>query len=536
MRHKWVIGAVVGGLVVAVIIASPVLRRHLDELQHDRELARGKDLAAVYCASCHLEPDPGVLPKKSWETALVYMGYMLGFDDIDFLADHPEFARENVASKKDYLIKEGMVPDAPLLSEDDWAALRNYYVESASVEPLPQENKPALNWGLPQFDLVESDYRVEAAVTTLVRVREETGEVYVGDSLANSLATVDGSGQVTGGPWEFGPAISPVDIAFTDDAAYVASIGDLFALGTSQDRPATVSLLKMNDNRIDPASVSVLISDLFRMADMDMADLNGDGVLDFVVCGFGTRQGNLAWYESQPDGSYQEHVLLDLPGAVKARLHDFNGDGNLDIAALISDAREGFHILVNDGANAFEPTTVFEAPSSYGHITFELADFDGDGRLDIMTINGDNVDSDPYNTLKNFHGVRIYLNRGDLRFEQAYFYPMYGAFGGAVADFDNDGDPDVAAISFFPDFSVEQRESFVLLLNDGDMTFNAHSSTALNAGRWMTMTAGDFDGDDDVDIVLGGAVVPTGMFAFMDVFEALAQSAPSILLLRNATN
>jgi hypothetical protein len=46
-----------------------------------------------------------------------------------------------------------------------------------------------------------------------------------------------------------------------------------------------------------------------------------------------------------------------------------------------------------------------------------------------MTVNGDNVDSDPYNTLRNYHGVRVFLNEGGLRFRQAYFYPMYGALG-----------------------------------------------------------------------------------------------------------
>ena len=148
---------------------------------------------------------------------------------------------------------------------------------------------------------------------------------------------------------------------------------------------------------------------------------------------------------------------------MKAELHDFNGDQHLDIAVLMSDAREGFYILINNGANEFESNTVFETGPSYGHTYFELQDFNGDGQMDIMTVNGDNVDSDPYNTLKNYHGVRIYLNRGELRFEEAYFYPMYGAFGAKAADFDNDGDLDIAAISFFPDFAVERRESLSLI-------------------------------------------------------------------------
>lgn len=536
MNRKQVTAAIVGVALILLIAAYPALRQKFAELQHGRQLTRGMELAAVYCSSCHLEPAPDMLPKRSWELVLAYMGYMMGIDNIDYLAEHPDFARENVETKRIYLAKEGMVPEAPLLSESDWDALRLYYIESAGIEPLPQASKPPMQWELPLFEIVRSDYRADPAVTTLVHVREETSEIYIGDSAANILAVIGSDGQLTSEPWKFGLGMSPVDIRFTADTAYIASIGDLFALGTSLDKPATISRLSLVGKSIDASSISVLIDGLFRMADMDAADLNADGIPDFVVSGFGTRQGNLAWFESQEGDGYVEHVLIDRPGAVKAELHDFNGDGFLDIAALLSDAREGFYILINDGANEFASTTVFETPSSYGHTMFQLEDFDSDGLMDIMTVNGDNVDSDPYNTLKNFHGIRIYLNHGDLRFEEAYFYPMYGAFGAKAADFDNDGDMDVAAISFFPDFAIEKRESFVLLQNNGEMDFSAHSTPKLNEGRWMTLGAGDIDGDSDIDIVLGGANIPTGMFAYMDTYRALAESAPSILILGNTSN
>ena len=519
-----------------LVASSPVFHEMLRDFQYERQLSRGQELAGVYCSSCHLEPTPDILTKKSWEVALAYMGYMLGMDDIDYLDDHPDFAQENVKSKRTYLVKENMIPNAPLLSEGDWAALRNYYVESASTEPPPQVGKPPLAWELPQFRIVQSDYRADPAVTTMVHIREETSEAYIGDAVAHTLAVLGSDGQLKSKPSRFGPAMSPVGIEFVDDAAYVASIGDIFGLQSSAEKVATISRLSLVDQSIDPASITVVIDDLYRMACMDTADLNGDGIIDFVVCGFGTRQGNVAWYESQSDGSYREHVLIDRPGAVTAAFHDFNGDQNLDIAVLLSDAREGMYILINNGANQFESTTVFETHPSYGHTLFELQDFNSDGLMDILTVNGDNVDADPYNTLKNFHGVRIYLNRGDLRFEEAYFYPMYGAFGARAADFDNDGDLDIAAISFYPDFEIEKRESFVYLQNNGEMEFSAHTTPELVNGRWMTLGVGDLDTDGDVDIVLGGTYIPTGMFAYMDTYRALAETAPSILVLENSLN
>jgi len=520
-------------LVIGILVAAaPAIRSVLSEREHERKLSRGQELAAEYCSVCHLQPPPEILPKRSWEAALGYMGYMLGMENTDFLADHPSFAQENVRSKRDFLIMENALPAAPLLSEAEWEALRYYYVETATADPLPQTGKPPLHWELPQFRVVASDYRAQPAVTTLVRVREATREVYLGDSAANTLAVLGEDGQLKFEPRRFGPAMLPVDIEFVGDTAYVASIGDLFANRPSQEKLARVIRLALVDQSIEDAGIRVIIDDVYRMADMEVADLNADGVMDFIVSGFGTRHGSVSWYESQSGGGYEEHVLIDRPGSVRTQTHDFNGDGFLDIAALLSDAREGFYIL-HGGANEFRAWPIFETHPAYGHTYFELQDFNADGLMDILAVNGDNVDSDPYNTLKNYHGIRIYLNRRDLRFEEAYFYPMYGAFGARAADFDNDGDLDIAAISFYPDFSSETRESFTYLQNNGGLDFSAFTSVEVARGRWMTMDVGDMDGDDDVDIVLGGGYVPTGMLAYMGLFEELVETGPSVLILEN---
>jgi hypothetical protein len=269
------------------------------------------------------------------------------------------------------------------------------------------------------------------------------------------------------------------------------------------------------------------------MADMKVADLNGDGRLDFVVCGFGAIAGNVSWFESQPDGGYVEHALLSLPGAVKAEVHDFNDDGLLDIMVLVSDAREGLYILENQGGSDFEAHRLFETHPAYGHTYFELHDFDADGRMDVLVVNGDNVDSDPYNTRKNYHGVRIYLNRGDYLFEQAFFYPMYGAFIAKAADFDADGDLDIAAIAFYPDFGSDRRESFTYLQNEGGLRFSAHTNETVMSGRWMTMDVGDLDADGDIDVVLGGGYIPVGMFAYPELLEEMTRTGPPALILKN---
>ena len=533
MLRAVTIGTVLLGVGLAIGAPPLATAQGLQEGERRGGTEHGRELAARHCSTCHLEPHPDILPRQSWQTALGYMGLLLGMRDLDWLSGEPEVGRNTVEARRDVLIRENAIPVEPALSAGDWAALRSYYVESAPEAPLPQADKPPLDWELPRFRVVESDYRVPGAVTTLVHIRQETGEAYIGDSALNTLTVLGPDGRIKTAGQRPATEIYPIDIVFTGDRAYVGSIGDLDASRPTAERLAHISALELVDGGIEGAAASIVVGGLYRMADMAVADLNGDGRLDFVACGFGHVTGRTSWFEARADGSYEEHVLIPRAGGVKVEVADFTADGLPDIAVLIAESREAFYILVNVGGNRFERRKIFETQPAYGHTYFELQDFDGDGLDDLLVVNGDNVDSDPYNTRKRYQGVRIYLNRGDLRFEEAYFYPLYGGFSARSADFDNDGDPDIAAISYFPDFSATLRESFVYLENQGGLAFTASTSRELSAGRWMTMDAGDIDGDGDVDVVLGGAYLQLGMLMHLDLFAELRETGPAVLLLEN---
>ena len=125
-----------------------------------------------------------------------------------------------------------------------------------------------------------------------------------------------------------------------------------------------------------------------------------------------------------------------------------------------------------------------------------LLDYDRDGWLDIYFTNAPTVEM----ALKGEHSKgALYHNNHDGTFTDVTDKAGVGnpcfAMGGAVADFDNDG---------WPDMYITCYQGNVLYHNNGDGTFKDVTKKAgVSDGRWSTGAAfADYDGDGFVDLMV----------------------------------
>ena len=138
-------------------------------------------------------------------------------------------------------------------------------------------------------------------------------------------------------------------------------------------------------------------------------------------------------------------------------------------------------------------------------ISASAADFDGDGHVDLFLANHNDVfweAPDPPGSAENAEADQLFLNNGDGTFRDATRRARVGNRGWSLApvaaDYDLDGDIDLFVGN---DFGVDR-----LYRNDGTARFEEVSSKVGVDKPVASMSAdwGDFDGDGDFDLFVGG--------------------------------
>lgn len=208
----------------------------------------------------------------------------------------------------------------------------------------------------------------------------------------------------------------------------------------------------------------------------------------------------------EPGDLYAERDTFgSIPNGQKLAVGDVNNDGVVDLVS--TNAASSVYVLLATGPGTYAPAVPYFVNSDRLN-GVALADFDGDGFLDIAVANPNND--------RPRAAVQVLLNDGDGTFGVATSWRFSDRPEFVVAtDINGDGNADLVVAD-------QRRSGFQNLLGvrlgNGDGTFG--TATLLNAADFpRRLIADDLDGDGDADVALAHS---SGVDVFLNVAGELA--------------
>jgi len=321
------------------------------------------------------------------------------------------------------------------------------------------------------------------------------------DSAAIFLGNGDGTLQ---GAASFGTGSGPTGIAVGD----FNRDGNLDVVVTNQGGTAnSVSVLLGNGDGTLQAKADFTTGT--QPSWVSVGDFNTDGNLDLVVADSGTDKVSVL--VGNGDGTFATKVDYTVgSGPSSAIIADFNKDGVLDLA-VANTIDSTISILKGKGDGTFGNASNLALSTAPNPVAISAADLDGDGNLDLaFTTNG-------------FPGASVLLGNGDATFQSLSFdfiTTFSGAQGITVADFNGDGRLDLAVANPNDTTVSVLLQSPSVSLSSNNLTFSgvkpgSNLSRTINMGNAgsaplhigsiaISGSTNDFSTANDCGLVLAG--------------------------------
>jgi hypothetical protein len=291
--------------------------------------------------------------------------------------------------------------------------------------------------------------------------------------------------------------------------ARVVKVADLNAdgapdivLGTTYD---TQSRLLLGDGKggFDDATRGNLPTEKLSVGDLEVGDVDADGDLDLVLADWGDgdprgKGGRTRLWTNDGTGRFSDTTQDHMPKRLvqfswDLELVDVDNDWDLDLAISCKTCSTSLLFTNRDGT--FKDVTTTQMPGFGNNYEFAPLDLDGDGSLDLVTIN-DGSDT------ANGPAEHVYRNTGDGTFENVTttWWPEQSNAGWddnvvVGLDVESDGDAD------FLIGSLDGPDR--LLVNDGvghlsleDTVFDGDPTDGT-----LGMAVADLNGDNRLDVV-----------------------------------
>ena len=221
-------------------------------------------------------------------------------------------------------------------------------------------------------------------------------------------------------------------------------------------------------------------------------DFNGDGILDLAVANF--NDNTVTVYKGNGDGTFGLTATLVLPagaGPVSLVSADFNDDGKLDLMVAeqtlvpASDVR----VFLGNGDGTFTPGPFGQTNEQVQPTWLAAGDFDKNGMIDVAVAN--NVDPTTSILLGNGDGSFYWIDSPPVGRPQ----PVAVALG----DFNNDGLLDFAELN-----KGDKSVSVGLLTNDPieGYIFTAAPKNATVGNGAVAIASADFNNDGKLDLAV----------------------------------